>query len=190
MKIVNKKILMTMQTPIVFSNYEPSRIYGLFMCVDNTSMKNDFVQVSLLDNVMPIGDEPDKWGCGEEYDLLMDAVNNGTRFRLDLEGNEREAMYDDNKLYVVYEEDDIVVLLSKLSTSLSTKKSTERLLSKIKTNFNVDDNTIDEFMKTQDFKDAKRTVLNDYHKYKTHIALYQDVLYKKYKLWSEENKSK
>ena len=123
MKIVNKKEFMELKTPIVFSHYSPCQIEGLYVCVDNSSMKNDFVQASLIDDVVPIGDEPESWSSGDVFDLLYDAEKNKTPFKLDLEFNGREGLYDDNKLYAVYDDEDITRLTDKL-LEISNKKET------------------------------------------------------------------
>lgn len=188
MKIVNKKEFRELKTPFVFSHYRPCIIEDLFMCVDNTSMKNDIVQVELLGNVIPIGDEPEHWGSGDEIDLMHDAVEKGIRFRLDLEGNEREGLYDDDKLYVIYEEEDVITLIKKLTTSLSGTSVKDKLLSKIKSEPNIDIEKLDEFIEMDDFMCAQKKMNELLVTFRISMEIQNDILYKKYKLWLEENK--
>jgi len=118
MKIVNKREFMKLKTPILYSHYRPCVIEGLFVCEDNTSCgMNDFCETTLLDEQQPIGvteDDMVGWSDGDRVDLLDRAEKQGEQFELDLDCGCREGLYDDTRLYVVYEPQDMKKLIDRL----------------------------------------------------------------------------
>lgn len=117
MRIINRKELMKMKAPFIFSHYSPCNIDDLFICTDTTYHGNDFIEAQLLGEAISMdGKNEDTIG------VLIDAEENGTEFKLDLECGGREGLFDDTKLYAVYNNEDIQRLIDKLSSVIKAQE--------------------------------------------------------------------
>lgn len=99
MKIVNLKQFLEMPIGTIFSKYEPCYFSDL-MVKDKNSGEMDFYCMTLIGNV-----ESDH--TGDFFDKCDEAQKKGTSLKLDFDVTGRDAMFNKNQLFAVYEEEDI-----------------------------------------------------------------------------------
>lgn len=107
MKIVNLEQFLKMPNGTVFSKYEPCYFNGL-MIKDMNSGEIDFYYMSLIGNV-------DSTHTGDFFDKCEEAQKTGRSLKLDFDVIERNAMYNKNQLFAVYEKEDIEGLVKSLT---------------------------------------------------------------------------
>lgn len=111
MRIVNKKEFLALPAGTLYSEYDPQVIDGLFIkgeTIFHGGIPRDYVYESLIGNV-------DANDSNEEFEILIDAEENGTSFKLDFDCRMRDGLFDDSKLYAIYEPEDIIGLINKLN---------------------------------------------------------------------------
>jgi hypothetical protein len=111
-KIVNKKEFYALPNGTLYSYYEPCVIMGLHVKKENiyySEQPCDFYYESLIGNI-------DTNGSDDYDDLLEDAENNKTSLKMDFNCVERDAFYNDDQLYAIYEKSDIEAFIEKLQS--------------------------------------------------------------------------
>lgn len=120
MKIVNKEEFYKLPENILYSNYTNYIISELKIKLNtiyyegiSNSLEEpiDFCYQSLIGNVK----------CKNSTDfieILEDAKNNKTFFSLDFYCPERDGLYDDEQLFVIYEPDDVIELIRRLHKTI------------------------------------------------------------------------
>jgi len=105
MKIVTKQEFYKLPNGTLFSYYEPCIINGLMIKLDTITSgvygkePIDFFYQDLIGNV--------NTDNGEFSEILINAQENKVDFDLDFEVGERDGLYEENALYVVYNSDEI-----------------------------------------------------------------------------------
>lgn len=103
-----------MPSGTLFYYYEPSVFTDLSIKYDtlyDDNIPNDFIRQSLNGNIKSKGSDD------MDY-ILDDSLENGTRFELDFDLAGRDAMYDEDQLFAVYEKNDLVDLIITLQKLL------------------------------------------------------------------------
>jgi len=112
MKIVNRDTFMHLAKGTIYSYYTPSIFEGLYIKTsepdelyhDSTKKTlNDFVCVPLIDGF--VKGSYDNNVNHEEMD----------HFEFDLDCSTRDGMYEEDQLFAIYDENDILQLVSKLT---------------------------------------------------------------------------
>lgn len=107
MKIINRKEFLSMPSGTLFSYFQPNVFDGLKIkhhTLYCDSIPCDFVYQSLIGNVKCNGSD-------DMDDILYNALENGTRFELGFDSAGREALYDEDQLFAVYEKNDLADLI-------------------------------------------------------------------------------
>lgn len=113
MKIITKQELYKLPNGTLYSNYEPCIFTGINIKCDTYFLNGegndpfDFSLISLIGNLECNGSD-------HEIEILCDALENKKSFKLDFNSSERDALYDEEDLYAVYEKHDVVELINKL----------------------------------------------------------------------------
>lgn len=112
MRIVGKKEFIKMPSGTVFSDYKPYVFSGLKIKNDSLPVPDDgysmdFYYKDIIGNI-----EFDD--CNEYVSKLNSALYDNESISLDFDVCEREAAYDDDMLYAVYEEKDLDLFISVL----------------------------------------------------------------------------
>ena len=110
MKIINKQEFYKLPSGTLYSDYDPCVFHGLKIKGDTIAHDDtprDFCYEDLIGNV--------KSGSSDElFDILDDAENHKTNFPLDFDSEERDGMYDEDSLYAIYDNDDVLGLIKRL----------------------------------------------------------------------------
>lgn len=111
MRIVKKPEMMKIleKENVIYSEVNGYIIDGLY-----GGLQSDFSDILYNDLLTSIYSN----SSNEYFDILDDAKENGSEFKLDLECTCREGMFDDDQEYMVYDKDDIKQLVDKLSRYL------------------------------------------------------------------------
>jgi hypothetical protein len=107
MKIINLKQFLDMPKGTVFSKYEPCCFTGL-MIKDMNCGDIDFYYMTLLGNV-------DSNDTGDFFDKCEEAQKTGKSLKLDFDVIGRDAAYNKDQLFAIYEEEDIKGLVKSLT---------------------------------------------------------------------------
>ena len=105
MKIVDRKTFLTLPEGTIYSYYVPQISNGLM--VKQETLSDDWIYQDLLFEVY--GDS-----SNDVMQLLTQAEEHGTSFRLDLDCGTRDGMFDNEQMFMVYEKEDITRLVNKL----------------------------------------------------------------------------
>lgn len=106
MKIINRKEFLNLPSGVIFSKYEPM-IFG-DICIKGETLHNDFYCQRIKDSI-------DCNDSNEFHDILDSAEKEGKSFDIDLESEIRDGMFDENQLFVVWENEDIIKLINRLN---------------------------------------------------------------------------
>lgn len=104
MRIVDRKTFLSLPANTVYCTYQPC--YFGPIEIKGDSLANDWFLQS-LDTVK--GDS-----CDERTDILEAAELRGEAFQFDFECEHRDGCFEDKDLYAVWENDDILSLISRL----------------------------------------------------------------------------
>ena len=105
MKIVNRKTFLELPINTMYSHYSPCVIDDLMIKYD--SFGNDWRYQNLIGNV--------KCNSSDEYfDNLIKAEEYGSSFDLDFYFSDRDGMFKENQLFVIYEKKDIKQFINRL----------------------------------------------------------------------------
>lgn len=115
MKIVDRQTFLAMPAGTVFSTYEPV-IFGPLMIKGETIHGGSGKAIDFFEQ--QIADAVECDDSGEFMDVLEAARCDGGSFRMDLETESREGLFDDDQLYAVWEKDDLVSLIKRLKRCL------------------------------------------------------------------------
>lgn len=104
MRIVDRKTFLSLPANTVYSTYQPCHFGPIEIKGD--SLTNDWFLQS-LDTIK--GDSAD-----DREDILEAAESNGESFQFDFDCEHRDGCFEDKDLYAVWENDDILSLISRL----------------------------------------------------------------------------
>jgi hypothetical protein len=106
MKILNRTEFMKLPENTLFSKYEPC-VFGNLMIKGKTSEHNDFYVQQIHDGV----DYSDTVNFREK---LEGAEKNGTSIDMDFYCECRDGLFEDDQLFAVWEEKDVLELIGRL----------------------------------------------------------------------------
>lgn len=109
MKIVNRKDFLGMPDGTLYSLYEPCIVAELR--IKDESSEADFCYNQIIGEF----DYNDGY---EHVDILLDMENNGTEIPLYLDAIYRDGSYKYDQLFLVYDNNDIQLLIDRLKTCL------------------------------------------------------------------------
>ena len=111
MKIVNRSDFLSLPVGTLFSKYKPCVFGPLEIKGDNIG-RNDFSAQQIADAVYASD-------SGEFADILFDAEENGSNFKMDLNCEGRDGLFDDDQLFAVWERDDVLSLIERLQRTIT-----------------------------------------------------------------------
>ncbi|MBB6694363.1 hypothetical protein H7B90_23485 [Cohnella xylanilytica] len=117
MRIVNRKEFLHLPSGTVYSRFQPMMIEGLM--VKGDSLSNDWTYSNLIEDV-------DANSSEEFSNILLDAMDNGTSFSMDLECYGRDGSYDDSSMFAIYDRDDVERLVDRLQSILRSYQKEEQ----------------------------------------------------------------
>jgi hypothetical protein len=125
MRIVNKAEFYLLPEGTVYAVYEPQTWYGLNVkgevWKDQNGKDFEFLYKSLLYMV-------DCQNSAEESDILNSAEHQGTIFKMDYDCYQRDGMFDDNQLYMIYDKEDIRGLIGALEEVVEKSDSNRNII--------------------------------------------------------------
>jgi hypothetical protein len=110
MKIVNLKTFRALPPNTVFAKYEPFVFSELE--IKGETWGSDFLVASSLSSAIKCS------GAGEFIELLERAEKTGESLAMDFESEGRDGCFEDNQLFAVWEEVDVVALIQRLKLCL------------------------------------------------------------------------
>ena len=105
MRIVDRKTFLSLPGNTLFSTYDP-QVFGPLE-IKGESLSNDYYVQDIASAVESISDQ-------DECDILDDALLTGRPFRMDFHCEGRDGCFNDKELYAVWENDDVLSLISRL----------------------------------------------------------------------------
>lgn len=121
MRIVDRNTFLAMPPETLFCKYQPCVMESILIKGDSIFFEggNDFFYQSIEDAV-------DCDDCGQMIDVLDSAQLHGTSFRLDLECQGRDGCFDDDQLFVVFEQYDVEMLINRLLRCLTHHRAEDQ----------------------------------------------------------------
>lgn len=113
MKIVDRKTFIAMPANTLFSKYEPC-FFGELEIKGESIGEIDFYVQQIVDAV-------DANNTEELDEILFDAEENKTSFKMDFSCEGRDGLFDDNQLFAVWERDDVIALIERLRAVIGDK---------------------------------------------------------------------
>ncbi|QGU10670.1 hypothetical protein GNG26_10025 [Leclercia sp. J807] len=111
MKIVNKKQFHKLPANTVYSRYK-SCLLGDLEIKGNTIGRYEFMNCRITNAVDMSDPELDK------FDILVAAEDDGVSFGMDFAREYPERLFEEDELFAVWEKDDVVNLIARLSKCL------------------------------------------------------------------------
>lgn len=116
MKIVNRKTFLSLPAETLYSKYAPY-VFGE-LAIKCETVGDDFVTQQIADSV---------WcnDSDEFFDILDAAARTGESFSMDFDSAGRDGLFDDEQLFVVWEREDVVALIERLTRLVGPNTSNE-----------------------------------------------------------------
>jgi len=108
MKIVDWKTFVDMPENTLFSKWEPC-VFGE-LCIKGESLGNPPIDFY----VQYISDPVDFDNSSDYVDMCHAAAQNGDSLPIDLDCVQRDALFDQDQLFAVWEQDDVKLLIERL----------------------------------------------------------------------------
>lgn len=109
MKIIDRKTFLALPPETLFSKYEPC-------CFRELQIKEETNGVDF--DVQGIHDALECDGTEDFFDKLEDAKDEGLSLRMDFEVISRDGCFEESQLFAVWEQQDVIQLISRLSKCL------------------------------------------------------------------------
>lgn len=110
MKIINRKQFLKAPEGTIYSEFKPCIIDGLY--IKNESLDNDWYYQDLISSI-------DCNDSGEYADKLFKSKNNPEyELRQDYNVSQRDGLFDEEQLFLIYDKDDVVKLMKTLFETL------------------------------------------------------------------------
>lgn len=107
MRIVKREEFLKMSSDTLFSLYTPQYFEDI-MIKGDTIWPNDYRVQYIIEAV-------DCRSSEEFTEILCNAEENGTPFKMDFECWSRDGLYDNDQLYAVWDEEDVKALITRLN---------------------------------------------------------------------------
>jgi hypothetical protein len=109
MRIVNREEFLKLQAGVLYQKYEHCVIDG------NLSLKGETIKDREQKNIdwfyTDLSDNIEADNSNERIDILFEAADKGTAFKMDYFCGERDGMHKQEQLFIVYEKKDIESLM-------------------------------------------------------------------------------
>jgi hypothetical protein len=113
MKILNRKEFLALENDVLFSKYEPCSFQNI--CIKHQTLpSNDFVYQQIVDAIE--SESSDDWA-----NKLFNAEKEGISVAMDFNFAGRDGCFDDEQLFAVWENADVLALIEKLKTLVTAK---------------------------------------------------------------------
>jgi len=110
MKIINRKQFLETTEGTIYSKFDPYIIDGLY--IKNESLGNDWYYQDLISSI-------ECNDSGEYTDKLFKAKNDPEyELRQDYNTSQRDGLFDETQLFLIYDKDDVVKLMKALFETL------------------------------------------------------------------------
>ena len=110
MKIVKKEDFLKLPIGTLYSEYEPDMIHGLFIKQESVEgSRGHFIDYFFIDLVACVPSQ----GADSRIVFLTEKLSTGESFDVIYEGK-RDGVFDDDQLYLIYEEKDVRDLLAQV----------------------------------------------------------------------------
>ncbi len=106
MRIVNRKEFLAMPEGVLYSKYQPC-FFGELAIKGDSIGDNDFYYQDIAGAIKSNN-------SGEWADILFDAQESGESFDIDLDCEGRDGMFEQDELYAVWEQKDVLTLIDRL----------------------------------------------------------------------------
>lgn len=120
MKIVNRQTFMSLPENTVYSNYEPCN-FGPLSIKQESIRDIDFYTMAINDAILSDSSE-------QFVDILTIAEKEGSSIKLDFECCGRDGLFEEDQLFAVWEDDDIVQLIKRLLCCIKNGPKKETLV--------------------------------------------------------------
>lgn len=110
MRIVDRKTFLSLPAETLYSKYEPC-VFGDLTIKGDTVGENDFLTQQISDAV-------DCHDSGEFGDILLVAEETASSFSMDFDCQGRDGSFDEDQLFVVWEQTDVAALVARLTMLL------------------------------------------------------------------------
>lgn len=110
MKIINLEQFKKMPTGTIFTKYKPCTFSGLMVLTGHSETTIDFYYVSLIENID--SDDPG------DFVNKCEEMQKGISHKLDFECTAKDGMFSENQLFAIYEKQDVIDFIYKLTDSL------------------------------------------------------------------------
>ena len=116
MRIITRAEMLKMPQGTVYSNYNPCIFTELYIKADDAgNYENDWLYDGLLGAIESTG--------SDDFFAKCEEMEQGKSVSVDFEYTGRDGLFDDKKLYAVYEPEDVAKLIERLQkTLLSTSQ--------------------------------------------------------------------
>lgn len=114
MKIVDRKTFLALPSDTVYSKYAPC-LFGE-LCIKGDTWDNDFTYQNIVGSIECNSDS-------EFFDLLaMASENQAVDLKMDFDCMERDALYDADQLFAVWDDADVAALIERLKMCVYKKE--------------------------------------------------------------------
>jgi hypothetical protein len=108
MKIIDRQTFLAMPPNTIFAKYKPC-------CFDDIQIKGDTWNNDFwFQDFLSIEDE----GEDDFFNILENARETGSSFKLDLQSESRDGLFDNKQLFAVFEKNDVESLINRLKECL------------------------------------------------------------------------
>ena len=111
MKIVNREQFLALPENTVYSVAGKDCHFWEDLYIKGSTWKNDWMYLDLINNV-------DACDSNESSEIIYSAIHKGTEFRND-DTLQRDGMYDENDMYVIFDDTDVRLIISLLQGTLT-----------------------------------------------------------------------
>lgn len=109
MRFVNREQFLKLPANTVFLEYDPHVLGSI--CIKGDTINYMEFRVQELTEVLETGDSH----C---YSILEDAIESGNSFDLDLNCSGRDQLFDEDQLFLVWEQKDVIQLVARLTACI------------------------------------------------------------------------
>ena len=112
MKIVSRKEFLAMPPDTLYAKYQPCYFDALE--IKGETLPADFLTQQIVDAIA-------RKDSGEFSDLLHESQTTGKSVKFDFDCQGRDGCFDDDQLFAVWERDDVLALIDRLSRVVGAK---------------------------------------------------------------------
>ena len=103
MRVINRKEFLQMRKNTIFATYEPC-VFGR-LCIKGESFEDDFLFTDFMET-------------GLNFNIYSDLLDNRKSVLIDLSSQSRDGIFEDEQMFVIFEDKDIEHLIDRLKMCL------------------------------------------------------------------------